>query len=75
MERIIRNEIPLKKIKSVMQINLKNGIDKLVFGMKQNDVTFTLQYVTVLLRLPALSGCLHVELSPDNSAEAAICVN
>ena len=22
-----------------MKINLKNGIDKLIFGMKQNDVT------------------------------------
>lgn len=28
----------LKEIKKIMKINLKNGIDKLIFGMKQNDV-------------------------------------
>src|SRR5580765_1384350 len=39
MKRIIRKEIPLKKIKTNMKINLKSGIDKLIFGMKQNDVT------------------------------------
>ena len=27
-----------KEIKKIMKINLKNGIDKLIFGMKQNDV-------------------------------------
>lgn len=27
------------KIEYFMKINLKNGIDKLIFGMKQNDVT------------------------------------
>lgn len=27
------------KIEFFMKINLKNGIDKLIFGMKQNDVT------------------------------------
>ncbi|HLF50962.1 MAG TPA: hypothetical protein VI621_01585 [Flavobacterium sp.] len=29
----------MMKIEYFMKINLKNGIDKLIFGMKQNDVT------------------------------------
>ena len=32
-----QKEIPLKK-KIIMKVNLKSGIDKLLFGMKQSDV-------------------------------------